>query len=93
MTARVVLLTKRRRITRTAWATLASYCKWVSKLHLRQLVADDPKRVERLAVEAVGLYLDYSRNRVTDATLRLLFTWRKSPACGHESMPCSTGKT
>lgn len=41
-------------------------------MHLRQLFADEPRRGERLAVEAVGLYLDYSKHRVTDETLRLL---------------------
>src|SRR6201986_494785 len=44
----------------------------VRELHLRQLFADDPKRGERLALEAAGLYLDYSKNRVTDETLKLL---------------------
>src|SRR5580698_328199 len=57
---------------RAAWSALASHYKTASKLHLRQLFADDPKRGERLAVEAVGLYLDYSKNRITDETLRLL---------------------
>ena len=42
------------------------------QVHLRQLFADDPRRGERLAVEAAGLYLDYSKNRITDETLRLL---------------------
>jgi glucose-6-phosphate isomerase len=60
------------RTKRTAWSALASHYKAVSKLHLRQLFADDPKRGERLAVEAVGLYLDYSKNRITDETLQLL---------------------
>jgi glucose-6-phosphate isomerase len=41
-------------------------------MHLRQLFADDPGRGERLSVEAAGLYLDYSKNRVTDETLKLL---------------------
>jgi len=44
----------------------------VRDLHLRQLFADDPRRGERLATEAVGLYLDYSKNRITEETLRLL---------------------
>src|SRR5215472_5850877 len=57
----------------SAWAALASHYKIISRLHLRQLFADDPKRGERMAVEAAGLYLDYSKNRVTDETLRLLF--------------------
>jgi glucose-6-phosphate isomerase len=56
----------------SAWDALASHYNEVSKLHLRQLFADDPKRGERMVVEAAGLYLDYSKNRVTDETLRLL---------------------
>src|SRR3954454_8662673 len=56
----------------TTWSALASHYKKVSGLHLRELFADDPGRGERLAVEAVGLYLDYSKNRVDDETLRLL---------------------
>ena len=55
-----------------AWDALTSHYKMVSKLHLRQLFADDPKRGQRMALEAVGLYLDYSKNRVTDETLKLL---------------------
>jgi glucose-6-phosphate isomerase len=56
----------------SAWEALASHYKEISKLHLRQLFADDPKRGERMAIEAAGLYLDYSKNRVTDETVRLL---------------------
>src|ERR1700688_3580627 len=56
----------------SAWRALTAHYKAVSKLHLRQLFADDPKRGQRLAVEAEGLYLDYSKNRVTDETLKLL---------------------
>lgn len=55
-----------------AWNALASHYKKASKLHLRQLFADDPKRGERMAIEAAGLYLDYSKNRVTDDTIKLL---------------------
>ena len=64
---------KKPAIKKTAWKALTSHYKDVSKLHLRQLFADDPKRGQRLALEAVGLYLDYSKNRVTDETLKLLF--------------------
>jgi glucose-6-phosphate isomerase len=46
----------------------------IRELHLRELFANDPKRGERLATEALGLYLDYSKNRVTDETLKLLRT-------------------
>jgi len=57
---------------RSAWSALASHHNTASKLHLRQLFADDPKRGQRMVVEAVGLFLDYSKNRVTDETLKLL---------------------
>ena len=60
-----------------AWNALTSHYKKVSKVHLRQLFADDPKRGERMAVEAAGLYLDYSKNRVTGETLRLLLQLAK----------------
>lgn len=56
----------------SAWDALAAHYKMVSKLHLQQLFADDPQRGECMAIEAVGLYLDYSKNRVTDETLKLL---------------------
>jgi glucose-6-phosphate isomerase len=58
---------------RPGWKALESHYQTVQELHLRQLFADDPKRGERLTTEAVGLYLDYSKNRVTDETLKLLF--------------------
>jgi len=57
---------------RPAWKALAAHYQHVSHRHLRQLFADDPKRGERMTAEAVGLYLDYSKNRVTDETLKLL---------------------
>jgi len=63
---------KKRAVKRSAWKALESHYKTVSNLHLRQLFADDPNRGQRMAVEAVGLYLDYSKNRVTDETLKLL---------------------
>ena len=56
----------------TAWRTLAAHHASLSQVHLRQLFADDPGRGERLVAEAAGLYLDYSKNRITDETLRLL---------------------
>src|SRR5690349_256325 len=55
-----------------AWKALESHYQSVRSLHLRQLFADDPKRGERMTAEAVGLYLDYSKNRVTNETLKLL---------------------
>jgi glucose-6-phosphate isomerase len=58
---------------RQSWKALAAHYNDVSKLHLRELFEDDPKRGERMTVEAVGLYFDYSKNRITDETLELLF--------------------
>jgi len=58
---------------RQSWQALASHYKEVSKLHLRELFKEDAERGERMTVEAVGLYFDYSKNRVTDETLELLF--------------------
>jgi len=55
-----------------AWRALSEHFEQVKDVHLRQLFADEPRRGERLAVEAVGLYLDYSKHRVTDETLQLL---------------------
>jgi glucose-6-phosphate isomerase len=67
MTAAIQPLT-----ARPSWKALESHYQKVRQYHLRQLFADDPKRGERLTLEAVGLYLDYSKNRVTDETLKLL---------------------
>jgi glucose-6-phosphate isomerase len=55
-----------------AWAALRKHHGQMRDVHLRTLFAEDPKRGERLALEAASLYLDYSKNRVTDETLRLL---------------------
>lgn len=57
---------------RAAWKALAAHYKQTRDLHLRDLFTADATRGERLTAEAVGLYLDYSKNRVTDETLRLL---------------------
>jgi len=73
MKARVQTSVKNPAGKRQAWKALESHYKKLSALHLRKLFADDPKRGERMALEAVGLYLDYSKNRVTDETLELLF--------------------
>ncbi len=57
---------------RPAWSALERHHAEVSKVHLRDLFAADPERGERFTLEAAGLYLDYSKNRVTDETLALL---------------------
>jgi glucose-6-phosphate isomerase len=58
--------------SKPAWKALKAHYPKVCPLHLRQLFADDPKRGERYAVGAAGLYLDYSKNRITEETIRLL---------------------
>jgi glucose-6-phosphate isomerase len=58
--------------TRAAWKALEAHYSKIRHLHLRTLFTDDATRGERLAEEAAGLYLDYSKNRITDETLRLL---------------------
>jgi glucose-6-phosphate isomerase len=55
-----------------AWQALEAHYARVREVHLRNLFADDPKRGERLRAEAVGIYFDYSKHRITDETLRLL---------------------
>ena len=67
MTATIAPLTQR-----AAWKALEAHYPKVRELHLRRLFAEDPKRGERLTAEAVGIYLDYSKNRISDETVMLL---------------------
>ena len=57
---------------RPAWKKLQHHYDEVRGRHLRELFAEDPARSKRLSAEAVGIYLDYSKNRITDETVRLL---------------------
>jgi glucose-6-phosphate isomerase len=57
---------------RPAWKALEQHYAEIGARHLRELFAEDPGRGERLTAEGAGLYLDYSKNRITDETLRLL---------------------
>src|SRR5271170_1869811 len=57
---------------RPAWTALQAHYEKVHDLHLRNLFAADPRRGERLTAEAAGLYLDYSKHRITGETLTLL---------------------
>jgi glucose-6-phosphate isomerase len=66
-TGQVPVLTERQ-----AWKALGEHYQVIRGLHLRQLFADDPRRGERLTAEAAGIFLDYSKNRITDETIRLL---------------------
>ena len=68
MTADIAPLTQR-----PAWKALQAHYSKIREVHLRTLFADDPKRADRMSLEAVGLALDYSKNRVNDETLGLLF--------------------
>ena len=67
MTTTIAPLTQR-----AAWKALEAHYPKIQDLHLRRLFAEDPKRGERLTAEAAGIYLDYSKNRITDETVMLL---------------------
>ena len=67
MTSSITPLTKR-----ASWKALEAHHAGIRDQHLRKLFADDPKRGERLTAEALGIYLDYSKNRITDETPTLL---------------------
>ena len=55
-----------------AWQELLTHYQGIKDIHLRQLFAEDPDRGRRLTLQAAGLFLDYSKNRITAETLRLL---------------------
>ena len=65
---------------RAAWASLERHHAAIRERHLRELFAGDPMRGERLVAEGAGLYLDYSKNRITDETIGLLL--RLAEECG-----------
>ena len=62
------------------WRALQQHCKQIERRHLRDLFAEDSLRGERLVGQAAGLYFDYSKNRITDETIRLLLAL--AVACG-----------
>ena len=72
MTKKIIPLTKL-----AAWQVLKAHYPKVRKLHLRKLFTKDPKRGERMRAEAVGIYFDYSKHRITDKTLKLLLQLAK----------------
>jgi glucose-6-phosphate isomerase len=72
MAATVETISKGPKVTRHAWKDLGNHYKKVKEVHLRQLFTDDPKRGVRMTAEALGLFLDYSKNRITTETLNLL---------------------
>jgi glucose-6-phosphate isomerase len=75
MTTKIPQLTKL-----TAWQALETHYPKVRGMHLRELFADDPKRGERMTTEAIGIYFDYSKHRITEETLGLLV--QLAEACG-----------
>src|SRR5215469_15913463 len=72
MTAHIETITRSTAMKSQAWKNLGVHYKQIREQHLRQLFADDPKRGERFTAEALGLFLDYSKNSITDQTLKLL---------------------
>src|SRR5271168_281230 len=76
MAARAKSAAKAKAITpltkRKPWKGLTAHYKKISKIHLRKLFAADPKRGERLTLEAAGMFLDYSKHRINDQTIKLL---------------------
>jgi glucose-6-phosphate isomerase len=72
LTANILQLTKL-----AAWQALEAHYSKVRELHLRKLFAEDPNRGERMTADAVGIYLDYSKHRITDETLKLLLQLAK----------------
>jgi glucose-6-phosphate isomerase len=87
MTKEIAPLTQR-----PAWKALEAHYKNVRELHLRKLFADNPKRGERMTAEAVGLYLDYSKNRMTDETSNFCCNLPRNPGCASASTPCSAAR-
>jgi glucose-6-phosphate isomerase len=65
---------------RKAWSALRAHYKTVQSVHLRKLFADNPKRAEKFSLEALGIYFDYSKNRITDKTVTLLLQLAKESA-------------
>jgi len=77
MTAKTVPLT-----ARPAWKALQDHYQEIRNVHMRTLFSQDPRRGERFAVEAAGLYLDYSKHRITDETMRLLIRLAEEAGLG-----------
>jgi len=67
LTTNILQLTKL-----AAWQALEAHYSNVRELHIRKLFAEDPNRGERMKAEAIGIYFDYSKHRITDETIKLL---------------------
>jgi glucose-6-phosphate isomerase len=77
---------------RPAWTALQKHYGEIKETHLRTLFADDPARGERLTAEAVGLFLDYSKQRITDETLRLLLDLAEQSGLGERMAAMFAGE-
>jgi glucose-6-phosphate isomerase len=77
---------------RKAWKALEAHAATIRETHLRKLFADDAKRGERLTAEAAGLFLDYSKNRVTDETIKLLIALAEESGLKERTEAMFTGE-
>src|SRR6184192_3705007 len=77
---------------RAAWKALTAHAEQVRGIHLRELFAQDAGRGERLTVEAEGIFLDYSKNRITDETLKLLVALAKESGLRARTEAMFTGE-
>jgi glucose-6-phosphate isomerase len=75
-----------------AWAALEAHAESIRTVHMRDLFAQDPSRGERLTAEAAGIYLDYSKHRITDETLRLLIALAEASGLGARIEAMFTGE-
>ena len=76
-----------------AWQALEKHHAEIAPLHLRQLFAEDAERAKRFSVEGAGLFLDYSKNRITAETISLLLKLAKASAEWlRAAMPCSAAR-
>ncbi|HEY3627178.1 MAG TPA: glucose-6-phosphate isomerase [Terracidiphilus sp.] len=77
---------------RAAWKALQNHFKAIRETHLRTLFEQDPQRGERFTVEGAGLFLDYSKNRITDETLGLLLQFAEESALGQRILAMFNGE-
>ena len=77
---------------RPAWKAFGAHHQHVRGLHLRRLFADDPGRGERMTAQAAGIFLDYSKNLVTDETLKLLLQLAEESGLRAGSTRCSRAR-
>src|SRR5260221_11242648 len=78
-------------IERKAWKALQTHYEQIRGLHLRKLFGEDPKRGERMTAEAVGIFLDYSKNRITDETIKLLIQLAEESGLRPQNNPPFSG--